>query len=483
MDGNYYMIHDYLIFIGVFTIFFFLTVSIYLFGQNKKYKQRNTKLSETNKLIEQRLNEVQLEHIGTKLNPHLFKNILNSVQSHAYQTYMSLDKLANVLDYILYESNNKFVSPKEELTFALSLIEINKIKINPLFDFRIKSKIDKSDRIFEEKVFAPLISVDLIENAFKHTDFLAQDSFISIQLELQDGIYTMKVSNKASLKNILEKEKSGFGSQSLDQRLKMIYNNYYQLQKSSKNGIFTAELQINLGEFYDKILDDELLAISYLKLLCEQIENVEVVKAFNDPKIFLSEINSIDCNVCILDIEMPGMTGLQVAELISDSKKIIFTTAYKEYAAEAFDLNVVDYVRKPIKKERLIQAFEKAKELVASPQKKDFIEWNTNIGKTIIFTEQIAYIKTSEIDSRDKDIILNDGTNIVLKNLNFKNLLEMLPAKGFAQVNKKEIVALSAIKVFSTNEIITTIPTEDDNFLKLQIGDTYKSSLMEMFGK
>ncbi|MEF9480586.1 histidine kinase [Chryseobacterium sp. 1B4] len=131
MEGNYYMIHDYLIFIGVFAIFLFLTTSIYLFSQNHKLKQRNTKLSETNKLIEQRLNEVRLEHIGTKLNPHLFKNILNSVQSHAYQTYMSLDKLANVLDYILYESNNKFVSPKEELNFALSLIEINKIKINP----------------------------------------------------------------------------------------------------------------------------------------------------------------------------------------------------------------------------------------------------------------------------------------------------------------------------------------------------------------
>ena len=231
------------------------------------------------------------------------------------------------------------------------------------------------------------------------------------------------------------------------------------------------------------ILDDELLAISYLKLLCEQIDNVEVVKAFNDPKIFLNEIDTIDCNVCILDIEMPGMTGLQVAELISHSKKIIFTTAYKEYAAEAFDLNVVDYVRKPIKKERLIQAFEKAKELVQIPQKKDFIEWNTNIGKTIIFTEQIAYIKTSEIDSRDKEIILNDGTTIVLKNLSFKSLLEMLPAKDFAQVNKKEIIALSSIKVFSTNEIITSISTEGENFLKLQIGEIYKNSLMEMFGK
>ncbi|MCW3161230.1 histidine kinase [Chryseobacterium oryctis] len=253
MEGNYYMIQDYMIFIGVFAIFLFLTVSIYLFNQNQKFKKRNSNLLETNKIIEQRLNEVQLEHIGTKLNPHLFKNILNSVQSHAYQTYMSLDKLANVLDYILYESNNKFVSPKDELNFALSLIEINKIKINPLFDFRIKSKIDKSDSIYEEKVFAPLISVDLIENAFKHTDFLAQDSFISIHLELENRIFVMKVSNKASLKHVLEKEHSGFGSESLDQRLKMIYNTYYSLQKSSKNGIFTAELKIDLGKFYDKM--------------------------------------------------------------------------------------------------------------------------------------------------------------------------------------------------------------------------------------
>lgn len=253
MEGNYYMIHDYLIFILVFAIFFFMTLSIYLFSQNQNIKLRNARLSEANKMIEQRLNEVQLEHIGTKLNPHLFKNILNSVQSHAYQTYMSLDKLANVLDYILYESNNKFVSPKEELDFALSLIEINKIKINPLFDFRIKSKIDTSDQLYEEKVFAPLISVDLIENAFKHTDFLATDSFISIQLELQQGLFSMKVSNKASLKNALVKEKSGFGSQSLDQRLKMIYKNHYTLHKNLKNGIFTAELIINLGEFYDKM--------------------------------------------------------------------------------------------------------------------------------------------------------------------------------------------------------------------------------------
>lgn len=253
MEGNYYMIHDYLIFIAVFAFFFLIILNFYLFAQNKKFKTNNKHLSESNRLIEQRLNDVQLEHIGNKLNPHLFKNILNSVQSHAYQTYRSLDKLANVLDYILYESNDKFVSPKEELNFALSLIEINKIKINPLFDFRSKSKIDKLDATYDLKIFAPLLSVDLIENAFKHTDFLAQDSFIAINFELENRIFTMKVSNKASAKNILEKENSGFGSQSLEQRLKMIYGNHYELKRISKNGIFTAELKINLGEYYDKV--------------------------------------------------------------------------------------------------------------------------------------------------------------------------------------------------------------------------------------
>ena len=57
--------------------------------------------------MESQFNQVQLENLDSRLNPHLFKNILNSVQSHAYQTYFALDKLANVLDYILYESRKK----------------------------------------------------------------------------------------------------------------------------------------------------------------------------------------------------------------------------------------------------------------------------------------------------------------------------------------------------------------------------------------
>ena len=84
-------------------------------------------------------------------------------------------------------------------------------------------------------------------------------------------------------------------------------------------------------------------------MLCEQLPELEVVKAFNNPEVFLSELPNLDFDLCILDIEMPQMNGMQVANLLN-GKAVIFTTAYKEYAAEAFDLDAVDYVSKPIKK-------------------------------------------------------------------------------------------------------------------------------------
>ena len=97
----------------------------------------------------------------------------------------------------------------------------------------------------------------------------------------------------------------------------------------------------------------------------------------------------------------------------------------------------------------------------------------------MIFTEQILYIKTSDIDSRNKEIYLNNKTSIVLKNLNFKTLLEMLPSKDFTQVNKKEIIAITAIKAITGNEILTTFLDETQNPAKLQLGETFKNTLIK----
>jgi len=204
--------------------------------------------------LETRNNTLQLQTLESRLNPHLFKNILNSIQSHAYQTYFAMDKLSNVLDYILYESQNRYVSPREEIEFALNLIEINKIKLSPLFSISVKKKIDETDGLYEQKILAPLISIDLIENAFKHADLQSAEAFISIVIEFKDGIFTLMVQNKISVKSAFLKENSGIGATTLDQRLKILYNNCYKLERYAEDDVYVAQLKINLLEHKNKML-------------------------------------------------------------------------------------------------------------------------------------------------------------------------------------------------------------------------------------
>jgi LytS/YehU family sensor histidine kinase len=159
-----------------------------------------------------------------------------------------LDKLANVLDYILYESRQGFVTPKEEVDFALSLIEINKIKVSPLFDLKVKTKIDGTDALYNQPVLAPLISIDLIENAFKHADLQREDAFISIVFEFRDNSFFLTVSNKVSSKQPIKKSNSGIGMQTLEQRLKIIYKDNYKLERFIEADVYIAHLKINLLE-------------------------------------------------------------------------------------------------------------------------------------------------------------------------------------------------------------------------------------------
>jgi LytS/YehU family sensor histidine kinase len=154
----------------------------------------------------------------------------------------------------LYESKNRLVTPKEEIEFALNLIEINKIKVSPLFDIKVKTKIDESDPIYQQRLLAPLISIDLIENSFKHADLQKPDAFISIVFELRDSIFYLTVSNKISEKSPFKKEKGGIGSDTLEQRLRIIYQDHYTLDKFTENDVYIAHLKINLLEHKAKML-------------------------------------------------------------------------------------------------------------------------------------------------------------------------------------------------------------------------------------
>lgn len=219
-----------------------------------KSEEKRKKIIENHQLLEMKVGDLQLETLESRLNPHLFKNILNSIQSHAYQTYFAMDKLGNVLDYILYESRKKLVSPKEEIEFALNLIEINKIKVSPLFELKVKTKINESEPLYEQPLLAPLISIDLIENAFKHADLQSADAFISVVFEFKDNHFSLTVSNKISDKKALRKEKAGFGSETLEQRLKIIYKNHFKLDRFTEDHIYTAHLKINLLGYKTQML-------------------------------------------------------------------------------------------------------------------------------------------------------------------------------------------------------------------------------------
>ncbi|MFT4155222.1 LytR/AlgR family response regulator transcription factor [Parafilimonas sp.] len=227
------------------------------------------------------------------------------------------------------------------------------------------------------------------------------------------------------------------------------------------------------------LLDDELPGLTYLKMLCEQLPEIEVAKAFNNPKLLVQELPALEFDFCILDIEMPAMNGLQVAGMLHE-KPVIFITAYKEYAAEAFDLDAVDYVRKPVKKERLRQAVHKIKNrLENKTARTQFIQLNTDKGKALVYFNNLCYIKASDIDSRDKVALLYDQTIITLKNISFEKLQGLLPHDEFVRVNKKEMISLKTVQVFSADEITTNIPSAQGGTLRLTLSEAYKKDFIQ----
>jgi len=227
---------------------FLLSAIGFLWWRLRQEQRRRLVHEERYKELELKMQSLEVENFKHKLNPHLFKNTLNSIQSHAYQTYYALDKLSNVLDFILYESDSKYVSIKEEVDFALSLIEINRLKVSPLFDLRVKNKIPENHPLYNERLMAPLITIDMIENAFKHADLQSPDAFISIIFELDSDDFKLTVTNKISTKTPLKKDKSGFGKESFRKRLVATYRDNYKFDQFVEGDVYITHLKIRILE-------------------------------------------------------------------------------------------------------------------------------------------------------------------------------------------------------------------------------------------
>ncbi|KGO91654.1 LytR/AlgR family response regulator transcription factor [Flavobacterium subsaxonicum] len=229
------------------------------------------------------------------------------------------------------------------------------------------------------------------------------------------------------------------------------------------------------------LLDDELPGLTLLKMLCEQMPELEVVKAFNSPQLLLQEQADLEYDLLITDIEMPGMNGLQVADALK-GKAIIFTTAYKNFAVDAFDRDAVDYVVKPVKQERLQQAVQKVAARMAKPQAAKApkqIQLNTDKGKALIGIDTIFCMVTSKIDSRDKILFLNDGSKITAKNCSFEKLLDMLPENDFCRINKKAIIAIKHVQFYAHDIITADRLLPDGTHYTFPLSEIYRTDFIK----
>ncbi|WP_300660676.1 LytTR family DNA-binding domain-containing protein [Fluviicola sp.] len=228
------------------------------------------------------------------------------------------------------------------------------------------------------------------------------------------------------------------------------------------------------------LLDDELLALAYLRTLCDSIPGIEVVKAFDDPLIFLAEIKNLAFDFCISDIVMPSLTGLEVARELK-SVPIIFTTAHNEYAADAFDVEAIDYLRKPVQRERLARAIEKVH--IQIEQLKSHATWtvNTNKGKLSIQQSQIVSFSTDTYDRRDKLLLLENGDQLVVKNKSFDQLLQELDAVSFVRISKSELISTDFIQGYQGDFVISKLRNEEGKYVEFNLSENYRKSFLEAF--
>jgi DNA-binding LytR/AlgR family response regulator len=179
---------------------------------------------------------------------------------------------------------------------------------------------------------------------------------------------------------------------------------------------------------------------------------------------------------------MPGLNGLQVAQLLP-GRSIIFTTAHDRFAADAFDLSAVDFIRKPISRERLERGLEKARERQQQRTAGGgMVQLMTDRGRTLVRWSEVLWVTTPEQEKRDKLLHLADGTVLRLKNSSLDQLLALFPEGAFARVNRSDIVALARVHLVADDVVQLRTSGAGKEPVRIQLGAAYKEAFLALMG-
>ena len=227
------------------------------------------------------------------------------------------------------------------------------------------------------------------------------------------------------------------------------------------------------------VVDDEQHAIDIIEHYISQTSYLELVSSTTNPVEALQTVITQHIDLVFLDVQMPELSGIDFVKAINGKAKVILTTAYSEFAIEGFELDVVDYLLKPIRFARFLTAVQKAVKDVTEKTP----DTDTSSDEDYIFVKTESKGKLLKINLADIEYIegmknyvaIYRGGQKTLVYTNLKDLVNHLPARQFIRVHKSFIIPINRITGIEGNQILLKNVTAE-----ILIGENYKADLMEI---
>jgi len=229
-------------------------------------------------------------------------------------------------------------------------------------------------------------------------------------------------------------------------------------------------------------VDDEPLALELLEDNISRVPFLQLVAKCNNAMEVIKVLQHQTTDLIFLDIQMPGLTGLQFIQSLSNRPMIILITAYEKYALEGFNLDVVDYLVKPVSFDRFVKGCNKAWELhllktnskeTTTDKTPEYIFVNSDYSLLKVMVDEIMWIEGLKDYIK---ILLKSSSKPVITRMTLKAMEELLPANKFIRIHKSYIVGINFITSLRKSSVI--IGTEE-----LPVSDTYQEALMKLAGK
>ena len=202
------------------------------------------------------------------------------------------------------------------------------------------------------------------------------------------------------------------------------------------------------------IVDDEPLAVKMLEDFVSRTPYLRLAASFNDPVLALSTLRESSVDVLFLDIQMPDLDGLNLSRMVPPGTRVIFTTAFKEYAFDSYEVNALDFLLKPIRYHKFLGAAEKARQGFEMSSVKEergslFVRVDSQLRQVEI--SRILYVT----GLKDYVMIYLEGeARPLITHVTMKAMEEMLPSGRFMRVHRSYIVALDKIRSVDRNNCV-----------------------------